>query len=104
MANYRVVDHYDLAQREQLAMAQAIVHTVNSVTPEGNDLVYTFPIQFFGTDIQPDQSLGTVRIAPGDSDVTIQTKWTDVIVAEATRLGYSVARTAVRIPAYFRGR
>ncbi len=86
-------------------MAQALVHVITEVVPDGNDLVYTFPIQFFGTDLrQPDQSVASVRIAPGDSDTLIQTKWTDAIVAEATRLGYSVARTAIRLPAYMRGR
>ncbi len=86
-------------------MAQALVHVITEVVPDGNDLVYTFPIQFFGTDLrQPDQSVASVRIAPGDTDTNIQTKWTDAIVNEATRLGYSVARTAVRIPAFMRGR
>ncbi len=86
-------------------MAQAIVYTITGVTVDGNDLVFDFPIQFYGTDLaRPDQSVASMRVLPGDTDTNIQTKWTDAIVNEATRLGYSVARTAVRIPAFMRGR
>ncbi len=86
-------------------MAQAIVYTITGVTVDGNDLVFDFPIQFYGTDLaRPDQSVASLRVLPADTDTNIQTKWTDAIVNEAVRLGYSVARTAVRIPAYMRGR
>ncbi len=86
-------------------MAQAIVPVINELVSDGNDLLFTCIVHYLGTDLAaPDRSTITVRVLPGDSDTVIQTKWTDAVVAEATRLGYSVARTAVRMPAYMRGR
>ena len=83
-------------------MARAIVPRWD-VEPDGDELVFTGRVAFGGSDIAADASVVTVRVVDGDNLAAIRDKMVTAVVAEATRLGYSVARTAVLVPQYARG-
>ena len=86
-------------------------------TPEGDPVVaggtaadpgisLSYRVIYFGSGVANggvDSSLVTVGILPGDTTNAIRTKMGYAVIAEATRLGYAVARTAVVLPGVGKG-
>ncbi len=90
-------------------MASAFVSNVDNVAPGAGDgdLVVTYLCTFTGGDVRggtgPDQTFVTVTVAPGDTAQTIRSKLSSAVAAEAKRVGYTLAASAMVLPSYTRG-
>ena len=65
----------------------------------------TLTVIFSGVDVPNGKDLSTavVDIASADAPTTIRQKLTDALIAEAQRIGYSLAPTAIILPAFQKG-
>ncbi len=92
-------------------MARAIVTNIAAITPaaNGTDTEVSFVVLLYGTDMpggRPELYTLTFTIGAADTATDIQTNWTSVIVALGPQLQppVTIARNAVLLPAYQRGR
>jgi hypothetical protein len=73
----------------------------DSYTPSGG-VIFTARVQFLGSDLVngPDASTVIFTVEPGDTPVVIRDKIAAAILAEATRLGYTLGNNAILMPSY----
>ena len=74
------------------------------ISPTGS-IILTLTVIYGGSDVPNgrDMSVATVTIGAADSPSAMRSKLVDGVIAEATRIGYSLAPTAIILPAFQKG-
>lgn len=86
-------------------MARAWVTGPRERTFQGDNLISTWNVDFFGADMPngPDSDVITTTFLPTDGIAAADDKVVDAVMAIATAKGYPLARTRVGFPATKRG-
>jgi len=75
-----------------------------SVETSGDNLILSCDVVYYGSGLgQKDLSPISVTVMSGDTLATIKQKFVDAVIAEATRLGYSVTAASIILPAFQKG-
>lgn len=86
-------------------MAYAMVTRQTETRGQGGSFDLDYEVFFGGTDVRSggDISIITINVLPGDANTAIRSKLSDAVSAEATRIGYALARTNITLPTYQKG-